>query len=174
MKPQKRKKTKRPRPGKPPGKAQSCEQEDENRRHVGAFGSVSVDKVASASGEGGEELDTAVEIFRRLLLSTSDDPTGTSFEGFVEANCCEDLVKEKGFRGDKKKKKRVVVATGTVSTVLGKEYAMSTLPRRDSSKAKSVSKEEAEQFLCSMLGDETELSMAVVRDVLCEFSPLLL
>ena len=29
--------------------------------------------------------------------------------------------------------------------------------------------EEAEQFLCSMLGDDTELSMAVVKDVLCEW-----
>ena len=35
-------------------------------------------------------------------------------------------------------------------------------------KAKPVNKEEAEQFLCSMFGDECELSMAVVRDVLCQ------
>ncbi|KAF9621940.1 hypothetical protein IFM89_029160 [Coptis chinensis] len=28
--------------------------------------------------------------------------------------------------------------------------------------------EEAEQFLCSMLGDDCDLSMVVVRDVLCQ------
>lgn len=28
--------------------------------------------------------------------------------------------------------------------------------------------EEAEQFLCSMLGDESEVSLGVVRDVLCQ------
>jgi hypothetical protein len=32
-----------------------------------------------------------------------------------------------------------------------------------------VEKEEAEQFLCSMLGNDCELSMGVVRDVLCKY-----
>jgi hypothetical protein len=34
---------------------------------------------------------------------------------------------------------------------------------------KAADREKAEQFLSSMLGDDCELSMAVVRDVLCEY-----
>lgn len=171
MKPQKRRKKKGSRPRKPVGKEEGCEQEDENRRDAGAlmeaFGSVSVVEAASAYREAEEDLNKAAEILGRLVLESSDDQTATSSEGFVEANCGEDLVNEKGFKGGKKKK-RVVAATGTVSTVLGKDYAVSKPPRRDLMKAKPVNKEEAEQFLCSMFGDECELSMAVVRDVLCQ------
>ena len=181
MKPQRRKK-KGSRPGKPVGKKAGCEQEDEKRRDVGAlmeaFSSVSVDEAASAYREAGGALNKAAEILGRLVLetsydqtATSDDQTVTSSEGFVEANCVEDLVKEKDFKGGKKKK-RVVAATGTISTVLGKDYSMSTPSKRDSTKPKPVTNEEAEQFLCSMLGDECELSMAVVRDVLCKISSL--
>ena len=177
MKPQKRRKKKGSRPRKPVGKEEGCEQEDENRRDAGAlmeaFGSVSVVEAASAYREAEEDLNKAAEILGRLVLESSDDQTATSSEGFVEANCGEDLVNEKGFKGGKKKK-RVVAATGTVSTVLGKDYAVSKPPRRDLMKAKPVNKEEAEQFLWSMFGDECELSMAVVRDVLCEFSSLFL
>lgn len=71
-----------------------------------------------------------------------------------------------------KQQKRVVAATGMVSTVLGKEYVRAS-PRQDTAAAVGAGrsmllKEEAEQFLCSMLGDECELNMAVVKDVLCE------
>nr|KYP76137.1 hypothetical protein KK1_020362 [Cajanus cajan] len=73
------------------------------------------------------------------------------------------------FKGGRQKKK-VVASTGTVSTVLGKEYV-----RRDNVRDKGFSgnggvfdMEEAEQFLCSMLGNDCDLNLAIVRDVFCE------
>ncbi|KAH6836642.1 hypothetical protein C2S53_005261 [Perilla frutescens var. hirtella] len=76
------------------------------------------------------------------------------------------------FQKNKPKTKRVVATAGTVSTMLGKDYVRS-LPKKGVSKMngffeQSWSKEEAEQFLCSMLGDDCELSLAVVSDVLCQ------
>lgn len=70
------------------------------------------------------------------------------------------------------KMKKVIASAGTVSTMLGKDYVRS-IPKKGASKMngfldQSWSKEEAEQFLCSMLGDNCELSLAVVSDVLCE------
>lgn len=59
-----------------------------------------------------------------------------------------------------------------VANVLGKDYVSSS-PRKDvlvKQKGRARSKvdiEEAEQFLCSLLGDACELSMGVVKDVLC-------
>ncbi|CAI9301053.1 unnamed protein product [Lactuca saligna] len=70
----------------------------------------------------------------------------------------------KGHRGNK-----VIAATGMVSTVLGKDY----VKRRGVSKWKGfadegASHEDAEQFLCSMLSDDCELGMDLVKDVLCQ------
>ncbi|WCJ29190.1 smr (Small MutS Related) domain-containing protein [Euphorbia peplus] len=98
--------------------------------------------------------------------STTGSYSGSS-EGFMEGN----IVNRKGFRGSNKDK-RVLAITGTVSTVIGKEYVNAS-PRRDYGKARDfgnggVGKEDAEQFLCSMLGEDCDLSMAVVRDVLCQ------
>ena len=58
--------------------------------------------------------------------------------------------------------------------VLGKDYVRSSLKSDSRNRFMEVdrgkfSQEEAEQFLCYMLGDECELSMVVVRDVLCEY-----
>jgi hypothetical protein len=67
-----------------------------------------------------------------------------------------------------------------IADVIGKDYTRPATPpvsapnawkvrdeERDSgSGARKYSVEEAEQFLCSMLGDNSELGMGVVRDVL--------
>ncbi|KAM1494817.1 hypothetical protein ACFXTI_029144 [Malus domestica] len=156
------------------------------------FSSVSLDDAIYAYREADGDANKAAEILERAVAETesSEEPftssttsggsdagsssgSGSS-EGF-ESGCIQNLVSEKGFRG---KQKRVVAAAGTVSTVLGKEY-VSSIPRRgptssEMSKRKgfgnggAAGEEEAEQFLCSMLGDESDLSLAVVRDVLCQ------
>ncbi|ONH99915.1 hypothetical protein PRUPE_6G057400 [Prunus persica] len=161
------------------------------------FSSVSLDDAVSAYREANGDPNKAAEILERAVVESSEEPftssttsgvsgsdAGSSWgsgsssgsgssEGF-ESGCIQNLVSEKGFRG---KQKRVVAAAGTVSTVLGKDYVSSN-PRRGSwstmTKLKgfgngvAAGEEDAEQFLCSMLGDESELSLAVVRDVLCQ------
>ncbi|CAN1150760.1 SMR domain-containing protein At5g58720 [Linum perenne] len=161
---------------------------------VEAFDSISIDDAAAAYKEANGDVDKAAEI----LTSLTDDPSTSSVssgvscfdsasgsgsssgsasssgssEGFMEGR----LVGGEGFRGSHHKQKRVVAVTGTVSTMLGKEYVKAS-HRKESSKMKELfqlgnaasQRDEAEQFLCSMLGDECELNLAVVRDVLCEF-----
>ncbi|PON85491.1 Smr domain containing protein [Trema orientale] len=157
---------------------------DEQKKVVNAlteaFSLASVDDAVSAYREAKGDRDQAVEILgRRALWEIADDPSSSSTsgegsgsgssEGFVETSYVESLVKEKDSRGSKQK--RVVAATGTVSTVLGKEYM-----RRDSRTSgvklkgfgNGVVDEGVEQFLCSMLGEDSELNLAIVRDVLCQ------
>lgn len=154
-----------------------------------AFSLTTLEEAASAYRDANGDVNKAAEILGAMLLDSSEDPsasssttdypstsssmTGSSGVGSSSSEGLMDVngVSGKGFsRGNKGKK--VVAATGTVSTVLGKDYVIAS-PRRDSMKSKGfghghVDKEETEQFLCSMLGDECELSMAVVRDVLCK------
>ncbi|OMO90451.1 hypothetical protein COLO4_19159 [Corchorus olitorius] len=153
-----------------------------------AFELISLEEATSAYNQANGDLDKAAEILSDLIgnddnsedpelstssssISSGSSSSGSSGSGFSETGCVQNLNGGRGWCRGGKQQKRVVAATGTVSTVLGKEYVRAS-PRRDSaamSAAKSVlSKEEAEQFLCSMLGDECELSMAVVRDVLCQ------
>ncbi|GAV66617.1 Smr domain-containing protein/DUF1771 domain-containing protein [Cephalotus follicularis] len=145
--------------------------------------SVSIDDAKSALDEANGDVNKAAEILAHFV-DNSENPSvmssvsGTGFdsgstssdfsEGFSETGCVQNTAKEKRF-----KHKRAVAATGTVSTVLGREY-MKASPR-NSARNKgfwngygSVDKAEAEQFLCSMLGNDCELSLAVVRDVLCQ------
>lgn len=123
----------------------------------------SISSVSSSSGPYGSGFS----------VSSAPSSSGSSGSGFSETDV-QNLNTGRGRCRSGKQQKRVVAATGTVSTVLGKEYVRGS-PRRNSaaeSAARSVflkeEKEEAEQFLCSMLGDECEISMAIVRDVLCE------
>ncbi|KAE8687221.1 hypothetical protein F3Y22_tig00111022pilonHSYRG00285 [Hibiscus syriacus] len=151
-----------------------------------AFGSISLDEANSAYNQANGDLDGAAEILSNLTDNgnNSEDPdpstssvscgsssSGSSGSSFAETGCVQDLNSGRGRSRGGKQQKRVVAATGTVSTVLGKDYVRSS-PWRDpaaAAPARSVLvKEEAEQFLCSMLGDECELSMAVIRDVLCQ------
>ncbi|PHT78185.1 hypothetical protein T459_16237 [Capsicum annuum] len=71
----------------------------------------------------------------------------------------------------KAKTKKFVAATGTVATMLGKDYVRTTT-KKNCLKFKGLNDEtlgndDVEQFLCSMLGEDSDLSLAVVRDVLC-------
>lgn len=173
---------------------QNLEQSQEGTKVVEAlmeaFDSISIEEAEEAYREAKGDINKAAQILENFM-ENSEDPSTSSFssglsgfglgssssssagsssasrDGFLEGN----LVNRKGFRGGNKQK-RVLAVTGTVSTVLGKEYVKAS-PRRDSMKAKDfgngvVEKEEAEQFLCSMLGNDCELSMGVVRDVLCQ------
>ncbi|KAK7301760.1 hypothetical protein RJT34_12634 [Clitoria ternatea] len=102
-------------------------------------------------------------------LELGSSSGSSSSDGFVEQSCCEeeDVACFKSGR----LKKKVVASTGTVSTVLGKEYVRRNSNRNNkgfNANGVVVDKEEAEQFLCSMLGDDSDLNLAVVRDVLCQ------
>lgn len=186
MKPSKRKK-KRATPSKPAhdiGAANGGSEGDERRIIHGlveAFSLASVEEAKAIYEQAGGDADKAAEILsglsekfeHRTESSSSNRFSGSclsSSDGFNESNCEEKGVNCRGFRGNKGKK--IVAATGTVSTLLGKDYVPATSrnelksPRRSSSGKVNV--EELEQFLCSMLGDDCELSMAVVRDVLGE------
>jgi len=115
------------------------------------------------------------EAFQTSSCSSSQSSglDSSSSEGFTDSNASSDSFSHGGFKGNKGKK--VVAATGTISNVLGKDYVSSS-PRKDvlvkqkGCVGSKVDIEEAEQFLCSMLGDGCELSMGVVKDVLCELS----
>ncbi|XP_027190674.1 SMR domain-containing protein At5g58720 isoform X2 [Cicer arietinum] len=153
-----------------------------------AFSLSSMEEAKVAYDIAKGDSDKASEILRRGLVDNTEDPfssssycsssscsggvssgldlasTSGSSDGFVEQRFGDDVV---GFKGVKQKKK-IVAVTGTVSTILGKEYV-----RRNSSRNKRlgneiVDKDEAEQFLYSMLGNDCDLNLAVVRDVLCQ------
>ncbi|XP_040369244.1 SMR domain-containing protein At5g58720-like [Rosa chinensis] len=125
---------------------------------VSSFDTGSDDQFTSSLSSGVSESDTG---------STSGP--GSS-EGF-ELGCVQNLVSERGFRN---KQKRVVASAGTVLNVLGKENVRSRMTKLSGSKNGDASgEEEAKQFLCSMIGDDSELNLAVVRDVLCKW-PLFL
>lgn len=105
--------------------------------------------------------------------SNSDDPSSssTSSELFWETD---PVVRVKS---GKNNSKRVVACAGTVANVIGKGYVRNN-PVNDGGrrwegvKLKGVfsntaaSYDDAEQFCCSMLGDDCQLSLAVIRDVL--------
>ncbi|KAL4610171.1 hypothetical protein ACB092_08G032400 [Castanea dentata] len=194
-----RKKKRRPRVSNPvagdKGGVVPTAQEDEQSKIVKAlaetFSLASLDDAVSALRQANGDPDKAAEILSMSSGYNADYPSTTSgsgsssgassgasssgsSEGFVETGCIQNVMNGSGgFRGTKQK--RVVASTGSISTLLGKDYVKSSLRRDSKNKSKgfgngngAVDKEEAEQFLCSMLGDECELSLAVVRDVLCQ------
>lgn len=142
-----------------------------------AFSVASLNDPVPVSGEARVALNEDAGSFDAGFGDNVDDLTTTSSSSAVTASCSssyssEDVVDYKGYKG--KKQKRVIAATGTISTVLGKDYVRSSLKRDSRNKFMEldhgrISQQEAEQFLCSMLGDECELNMAVVRDVFCEY-----
>ncbi|KAM7496449.1 hypothetical protein LguiA_020863 [Lonicera macranthoides] len=185
MKHSKKKKRSRP-PKRTGGKNDAVCVEDNGETKVlnnliEAFASVSMEEAKAAYKEANGDPNKAAETLGGFVAENGSTSTSGSVGsssnsnfslGFMEVNCEQNGVKEKGFRGGKPKK--VVAASGMVSSVLGKDYVRST-PKRDWGKNREkgfsdepLSKGDAEQFLCSMLGDECELSMAVVRDVLCQ------
>ena len=155
-----------------------------------AFCSVSVEEATAAYREAGGDLNRAAEILSNLV---DDDPstisvasgssgqeTGSTSEygAGSSSSCGEDLTRERWFKGGKQN--RVIAATGMVSSVIAKDYLKPNPVKKKEfplaersyevcgNGKKAGDREKAEQFLSSMLGDDCELSMAVVRDVLCE------
>ncbi|KAK9159071.1 hypothetical protein Scep_005645 [Stephania cephalantha] len=155
-----------------------------------AFSSISMERVALAYGEAGGDANRAAEILGSLLESSSstdpcssssgwsssergfdfsgDDPStsSTSSERLSEEDLMQLHVSVRG------KERKSVASMGTVAGVIGKDY-MATNKRlsRNSPALKAVREapehnEEVEQFIWSMLGEDCELSMEVVRDVL--------
>ncbi|KAG6480179.1 hypothetical protein ZIOFF_063657 [Zingiber officinale] len=118
--------------------------------------SVSLDQIDSAYREAGCDPFKAAGILGAQL----DDPGEKLPEGKRV--------------GAVRKQKRAPAATGIVPDVIGKGYIGSVRRSRDGGSnlqfkdgmKRMYSVEEAEQFLCSMLGDMSEITMAVVRDVL--------
>ncbi|KAK9168142.1 hypothetical protein Syun_000282 [Stephania yunnanensis] len=158
-----------------------------------AFSSISMERVALAYGEAGGDANRAAEILGSLLESSSstdpcssssgwsssergfdfsgDDPStsSTSSERLSEEDLMQLHVSARG------KERKSVASMGMVAGVIGKDY-MATNKRlsRNSPALKAVREapehnEEVEQFIWSMLGEDCELSMEVVRDVLGEF-----
>ncbi|KAH0896411.1 hypothetical protein HID58_045979, partial [Brassica napus] len=150
-----------------------------------AFCSVSVEEATAAYREAGGDLNRAADVLSNLV---DDDPstisvasgssgqeTGSTSEygAGSSSSCGEDLTRERWFKGGKQN--RVIAATGMVSSVIAKDYLKKKeFPLAERSYEvcgngkKAGDREKAEQFLSSMLGDDCELSMAVVRDVLCQ------
>ncbi|TKY47154.1 Smr domain-containing protein YPL199C [Spatholobus suberectus] len=151
---------------------------------VDAFSLSSLKEASVAYDIAGGDPDTASEILRKGFVDRSEDSfscsSSSSYSGGGssglelgskgEQNCGEGVVGR--FKGGRQKKK-VVASTGTVSTVLGKGYVRRNNNNIIRNKGFSVNggvfdREEAEQFLCSMLGDDSDLNLAVIRDVLCQ------
>ncbi|XP_031271205.1 SMR domain-containing protein At5g58720-like [Pistacia vera] len=122
-------------------------------------------EILTMLSENSEDPSTTSSVFGGSWGLDSGSSSGSSV-GYVETSCVQNTVKKGTSR-----QKRVVAVTGTVANVLGKEYARAS-PRK-TGKFKEVvddrnwlDEQEVEQFLCSMLGKDSELSMAVVKDVL--------
>ncbi|KAF3508516.1 hypothetical protein F2Q69_00001007 [Brassica cretica] len=161
---------------------------DEEKRHIesllDAFCSVSMEEATSAYKEAAGDLNKAAELLTDLV-ENGDDPstssgqeTGSTSEygaGSSSSCCGDDVARESLFMGGRSKQSRVIAATGMVSSVIAKDYLKpkkefpSFVERsKEPSGKKAGDREKTEQFLASMLGDDCELSMAVVRDVLCQ------
>ncbi|KAG2594773.1 hypothetical protein PVAP13_5KG017800 [Panicum virgatum] len=148
-----------------------------------AFASATIDQVESAYREAGGDPFLAAGI----LGATQDTQPPQPPQPAPQPPPPPDLSPRSGSGGRKagRRPKRVAVAaTGMVADVIGKDYTRpATTPvsapnawksrdqERDGggSSARKYSVEEAEQFLCSMLGDNSELGMGVVRDVLGQY-----
>ena len=162
------------------------EEEEKRKRSVlealvEAFSLSSIREASMAYEIAGGDPDRASEILRKGSSDRFEDSFscfsyGSSSSGGSSggggSSSCSGL--ELGSKGGRQQKKKVVASTGTVSTVLGKEYVRRNNIRNKGFSSNEVFEmEEAEQFLCSMLGDDSDINLAVVRDVLCEYLPFL-
>ncbi|GJR71610.1 SMR domain-containing protein isoform X1 [Tanacetum coccineum] len=121
----------------------------------------------SSSSANRDDYDDAIEIFGSLTeTGSSSGSSGTGSSGL--SNCGEGFNGRSVGRSGKGNKGRVVAATGMVSSMLGKDYVPTSSRKRGVDKWKGVSNDDAEQFLCSMLSDDCELGMDLVKDVLCQ------
>ncbi|KAL8115189.1 hypothetical protein AgCh_021863 [Apium graveolens] len=151
-----------------------------------AFSSVSLDEASLAFKQANGDANKAAEILGGLddrAVSCSSETSGSYFSSEVSGSTSSSEIFGSSSGSEMcvenksgpivgvvkaKPKKKVVAATGMVSSVLGKEYVSSGAKKGKCVDDVSSSKEELEQFLCSMLGGDCELSMGVVRDVLCQ------
>lgn len=152
-------------------------EEEETKRTVleSLVEAFSIEEAAIAYADAG---DKASEILRKGFVENADYPSTCSSSAFSSSSCSgvsgssSSGSSSEGFvECFKEGKKKVVASTGTVSTLLGKGYVGRNCNRNKGFQPNSngvVEKEEAEQFLCSMLGNDSDLSLALVRDVLCE------
>ncbi|VVB16505.1 unnamed protein product [Arabis nemorensis] len=156
-----------------------------------AFCSVSMEEATVAYKEAGGDLNKAALILSDLVESSDDPSTSSVMSGSSgqetgstseygagsSSSCSEDLTRDRWLKGSKQN--RVIAATGMVSSVIGKDYMKPNPVRKEyalmerskelcMNGKKAADREKAEQFLSSMLGDDCDLSMAVVRDVLCQ------
>ncbi|KAK1412757.1 hypothetical protein QVD17_34254 [Tagetes erecta] len=188
------KKKKRPRPPVSKSK-QSTETQNHNSAQIDdqarvlsgltdGIASVSIDEFAAAAAEtiristetasssSANRDDDAAEIFGNLTETGSSSSGSSGLLNYDGYNSLQ-IGGGKISKGNRGKSNRVVAATGMVSTVLGKGYVPSSSRKRVGMKMKGfgdggVSHEDAEQFLCSMLSDDCELGMDLVKDVLCQ------
>lgn len=124
-------------------------------------------EILTTLSENSEDPSTASSVFGG---SSGLSSSPSSSVGYVERSCVQNMVKKGASR-----QKRAVAVTGMVANVLGKEYVRAS--QRKAEKFKEVvndqngfNEKEVEQFLYSMLGEDSELSMAVVKDVLRKLS----
>lgn len=122
----------------------------------------------TASSSSANRDDDSAESFGNLTETASSTSGSSSLSNCEGYNHRIGGKVSKGSRGNK-----VIAATGMVSTVLGKDYVPTSNKRRGIPKWKGfadggATHEDAEQFLCSMLSDDCELGMDLVKDVLCQ------
>ncbi|XP_062189444.1 SMR domain-containing protein At5g58720-like isoform X2 [Phragmites australis] len=146
-----------------------------------AFASATIDQVDSAYRETGGDPFLAAGV----LGSSQDTQPPQPPQPAPQPPPPPDL-SPRGGSGRKKAGRRpkrlAVAATGMVAGVIGKDYTRSATPVSVTNACKGrdgegdggcggrkYSVEEAEQFLCSMLGDNSDLGMGVVRDVLGQY-----
>eukprot|EP00268_Persea_americana_P069422 TRINITY_DN9861_c0_g1_i5.p1 TRINITY_DN9861_c0_g1~~TRINITY_DN9861_c0_g1_i5.p1 ORF type:complete len:508 (+),score=146.18 TRINITY_DN9861_c0_g1_i5:378-1901(+) len=146
------------------GEDMDNDEENERKRSfnclVEAFSSFSFDEVVSAYEAAEGDANKAAVILSAELMGVGEVGDGVKQEG------------EKSEKGGRRKK-AVTASTGMVSSVLGKGYVW-TGSRRNGFieprevKEDQVGREEAEEFLFSMLGVECQLDFGVIRDVFCQ------
>lgn len=144
------------------GARETEEQERTLNLLIEAFSSYSLQQVKSAYQEAdGDPFRTA-----EILGASSAEST------MCRSSTGQPSTGNKG--GGKRKQKKVVASTGLVANVISKEYGGSVSAERgkrsECSRPKRhwnmyYSQEEAEEFLCSMLGGSCDLDPAVVKDV---------
>ncbi|WVZ72892.1 hypothetical protein U9M48_021280 [Paspalum notatum var. saurae] len=145
-----------------------------------AFASATIDQVESAYRDAGGDPFLAAGI----LGSSQDTVPPQPPQPAPQPPPPPDLSPRSGSGGRKagrrQKKAVAVAATGMVADVIGKDYTRPATPPVSAPNAwkgkdggcgapRKYSVEEAEQFMCAMLGDSSELGMGVVRDVLGQY-----
>ncbi|KAJ1281920.1 hypothetical protein BS78_03G010200 [Paspalum vaginatum] len=143
-----------------------------------AFAIATIDQVESAYREAGGDPFLAAGI----LGSTQDTVPPQPPQPAPQPPPPPDLSPRSGSGGRKagrRQKKVAVATTGMVADVIGKDYTRPAAPpvsapnawkgKDGGCGARKYSVEEAEQFMCSMLGDSSDLGMGVVRDVFGQY-----